>query len=87
MFRHFEQVQNAKESRLARQFRSNVWKPYRFNRIDLNLAFLHTVPHAYSDAGTRPDSHTTSDFSPTYSLAKSFSERHEQSLRKYVTVG
>jgi hypothetical protein len=77
VFRDFEQVQNAKESRLARQFRSNIWKPYRLNRIDLNLAFLHTVPHAYSNVGTRPDSHAASDFSATNSLAKSFSERHE----------
>jgi len=87
VFRDFEQVQNAKESRLARQFRSNIWKPYRLNRIDLNLAFLHTVSRTYSDAGTRPDSHTASDFSATYSLAKSFSERHDESLRKYLTVG
>jgi hypothetical protein len=46
------------------------------DRIYLNLAFIHTVPHAYSDPGTCPDSHTASDFSATYSLAKSFSERH-----------
>jgi hypothetical protein len=46
------------------------------NRIDLNLAFLHTVPRAYSDVGTRPDSHRAGDFSAT-SLAKSFGERHE----------
>jgi hypothetical protein len=84
MFRDLEQVQNAKESRLARQFRSNIWKPYRFNRIDLNLAFLHTISRAYSDAGTHPDSHTASDFSAAYSLAKSFRERHEESLRPTV---
>jgi hypothetical protein len=77
VFRDFEQVQNAEESGLAREFRSNIWEPYRFNRIDLNLAFLHKVARAYSDAGPRPDSHTASDFSATYSLAKSFSERHE----------
>ena len=47
MFRDLEQVQNAKESRLARQFRSNIRKPYWLDRIDLNLAFLHTVPRAY----------------------------------------
>ena len=76
MFRDLEQVQNAKESRLARQFRSNIWKPYRLNRIDFNLAFLHTVSRAHSDAGTHPDAHAASDFSPPYSLAKSFSECH-----------
>ena len=81
MFRDLEQVQNAKESRLARQFRSNIWKPYRLNRIDLNLAFLHTVSRAYSDAGTHPDAHAASDFSATYALAKPFSERHKESLR------
>jgi hypothetical protein len=58
MFRDLEQVQNAKESRLARQFRSNIWESYWLNRIDLTLAFLHTVSCADSDVGTRPDSHT-----------------------------
>jgi len=87
VFCDVEQVQNAKESRLARQFTSDIWKPYRLNRIDLNLAFLHAVPRTYSDVGTRPDSHTASDFSVAYSLAKSFSERHDESLRKYFTVG
>jgi hypothetical protein len=84
MFRDLEQVQNAKESRLARQFRSNVWESDWLNRIDLNLAFLHTVSRADSDVGTRPDSHTAGDFSATYALAKSFSERHEESLRPMV---
>src|SRR5271169_497061 len=87
MFRDLEQVQNAKESRLARQFRSNIWEPYWLDRIDLNLAFLHTVPRAYSDPGTHPDSHTASDFSATYALAKSFSEGHEESLRPMVECG
>ena len=81
MFRDLEQVKDAKESRLARQFRSNIWKPYWFDRIDLNLTFFHTVPRAYSYVGTDPDSHTASDFSTTYSLTKAFSERHEQSVR------
>jgi len=86
MFCDLEQVQNAKESRLARQLRSDIWKPYRLNRIDLNLAFLHTVSRAYFDAGTHPDSHTASDFSAAYPLAKSFSERHEESLRRTGAV-
>jgi hypothetical protein len=81
MFRHLEQVQHAKESRLARQFRRNIGKPYGLNRIHLDLAFLHTVSRTYSDAGTKPESHTASDFSATYSLAKSFGERHKESLR------
>src|SRR4029077_6652723 len=81
MFRDLEQVQNAKESRLARQLRSNIRKPYRFNRIDFNLAFLHTVSPAHSDTGAHPDPHTTSNLPAPYPLAKSFSERHKQSLR------
>jgi hypothetical protein len=81
MFRDLEQVQNAKESRLARQFRSNIWKPYWLNRIDFNLAFLHTVSRAYSDAGMHPDAHTASDLSAPYPLAKPLSEHHEESLR------
>src|SRR5579872_1130595 len=81
MFRDLEQVQNAKESRLARQLRSNIWKPDRFNRIDFNLAFLHTVSSAHAHARMHPNPHTASDLAATYSLAKSLSEHHEESLR------
>jgi hypothetical protein len=84
MLRDLKQVQNAKKSRLPRQFRSNIWESYRLNRIDFNLAFLHTVSHAYSDARTHPDAHTARDLSPPYSLAKSFSEHHKASLRLTV---
>jgi hypothetical protein len=87
VFRDLKQVQNAKESRLACQFRSNIWKSYWLDRIDLNLAFLHTIPRTYSDLETAPDSHTASDFSATYSLAKPFSERHEESLRPMLECG
>jgi hypothetical protein len=34
VFRDFEQVQNAEESRLTRQFRSNIGKPCRLNRLE-----------------------------------------------------
>lgn len=84
MFRHLQQVQNAKESRLARQFRSNIRKPDRFNRIDFNRTFLHAVSRAHSNAGTHPDSHAASDFPAPYSLAKPPSEHHEDSLRPTV---
>ena len=84
MFRHLKQVQNAKESRFARQFRRNIRKPDRFNRIDFNRAFLYTVSCAYSDARTHPDSHTASNFSAPYPLAKPLSEHHEESLRPTV---
>jgi hypothetical protein len=87
VFRDFEQVQNAEESRLARQFRSNIRKSYRLNRIDLNLAFFHRVARADCDVGTRPDSYAASDFSAAHSLAKPLRERHEQSLRKGCTFG
>src|SRR5580658_2441920 len=81
MFRHLQQVQNAKESRFSRQLSSNIRKPYRFNRIDFNLAFLHAVSRAHSDARTHPNPHTASDFPASYTLAKPFSEHHEESLR------
>jgi hypothetical protein len=34
-----------------------------------------------------PDPHAASDFAATYSLAKSFSEHHHESLRKYLALG
>ena|SRR6266550_3415460 len=44
MFCDLEQVQNAKESRLARQLRSDIWKPYRLNRIDSPSYIRYRAP-------------------------------------------
>ena len=51
-----------------------------FDRVHLDLAFLHTVTSAYSDVGTHPDSHSAGDFPAAYSIAKPFRERHGHNL-------
>jgi len=86
VFRNLEQVQNTEEPRLARQLPCNIWKPDRFNRIYLDFSFLHAVSRTDPDVGARPDSDTASNFPATYSLAKSFGEGHETSLKADISV-
>jgi len=71
-----EQIDQAQESRLARQLRCNIWKPDRLDRIHLDLAFFQAVPAADSDMGTRPDTHTASDLPAANSVPKPLGERH-----------
>jgi hypothetical protein len=85
MFRDLEKVQDTRESRLTRQLRSNIRKPYQLDRVHLDLAFLHAVTPSYFDVGTYPNSDTASDFSAAYSLAKSFAEHHDESLLSRAT--
>jgi len=47
MLRNLEQIQYAKESRFTCQFWSNVRKSNRFDRIHLDLAFLHPISAAH----------------------------------------
>src|SRR5690242_14612182 len=84
VFCDLEQIQNAKESRLASQFGCNIREADLLNRINLNFAFLHSISPAYVDARTHPDSHAASDFSAAYALAEPFREHHEESLRPWA---
>jgi hypothetical protein len=77
---NLEQIDDAEETRFARQLRSDIRKTEWLDRIHLDLTFLHAVPGAHFDVGTRPYADTASDFSATNSLAKSLGEHHEESL-------
>jgi hypothetical protein len=85
VFRNLEQVQDTEESGLARQLRSNIWKPDRFNRIYLDFSFLDAVSRTHPDMGARPDSDAASNFPATYCLAKSFGEGHEESFEADIS--
>lgn len=79
-----QQIDDAQESRLARQCRGDIRKTDRLNGIHFDLTFFHTVPVAHYDVGAHPDSDTTGDVSPTNSLAKSLGECHEMSVHATV---
>ena len=76
----FEQINQAQESRLARQRRGDIGKTDRRNGIHFDLTFLHTIPVAGDNMGPRPYSDTAGDFSSTNSIAKPLGKRHETSV-------
>src|SRR5580658_7843574 len=80
MLGNLEQIDDAKESRLARQLRSYIRKTDRCDRIHLDLSFFHSIPVAHPDVRTLPYSDAASDFSAANPLAKPLGEHHEESL-------
>jgi len=87
VLRDLKQIQDTQKSRLSRQLWSDIRKTDRLNRIHFDLTFIHTVPGAHSDVGTRPYADTASDFSPANSLAKPLGEHHEESLHSAEAGG
>jgi hypothetical protein len=80
VFGNLEQIDETEETRLARQLWSDVRKANRCDRVHFDLAFVHAVPGAHFNMGSRPYSNTASDFAATNSIAKSLGEHHEKSL-------
>jgi hypothetical protein len=64
-----EQINDSKETRLARQLGSDIGKADGRDRIHLDRAFFHGVAAAYFDMGPGPDSDAASDFSAANSVA------------------
>lgn len=84
VLRNLEQINEAQESRLARQGWGDIRKTDVLNRIHFDLTFFHAVPVAHYDVGAHPYSDTAGDFSSTNSLAKSLGKRHEMSVHSAV---
>jgi hypothetical protein len=78
MFRNFEEVENTEESRCARQRGCNVGKANAFDRIDLNLTFVHGITAANFDVWTLPYSDAARDLATSYPIAEPFCEDHER---------
>src|SRR5215469_10795163 len=79
-FATFQKVEHTKESRLARQLRSNVRESDWFDRIHLDLTLLHPVPVSDYDVRARPDADAAGDVPAPNSFAKPPGEHHAQSL-------
>jgi hypothetical protein len=80
VLRNLKQIDDAKETRLARQLRSDIRKTDGLDRVHLDLTFFHTVAGAHFDVRAHPYSDTARDFSATNALAKPLGEHHEESL-------
>ena len=76
VLRNLEKIQHAKETRRARQRRSDIRETNGLDGIDFDLAVLHRIPPAHFDVGTHPYSHAASDLAATNSFAQPFGENH-----------
>ena len=84
MFRHLEKVADAFKAAGACEIRSDVVEPNRYDRIDFDLAFLHSVPIAYLYAGLMPNANATSDVTRSDTVAQILYEQHAASLERDV---
>src|ERR1035441_10679471 len=80
VLRHFEQIDDSQESRLARQLPSDIRQTDWLDRIHFDLTFFHTIPVADFDVGPHPYSDAASDLSAANSVAQALGEHHEESL-------
>ena len=80
MLRYLEQIQNTQKSRCARQFWSDIRKADRFDRVDLDLAFLHAVSGTHSNVRPHPESDAASNLSAANTLTKPFAKHHDDSF-------
>ena len=78
VFCDFEQIQNAEESGLACQFRSNVGKSEGLDGVDFDGSFFHWVALADGDVGANPKTNRTGNFAAADGFAKTFGEYHEE---------
>jgi len=79
-----EQIDQAQETRLARQLRSDVRKPERLDGIHFDLTFLHPITGAYLDVERLPNSDAAGDLSAPDSVAQTLGEDHEKSLLSWA---
>ena len=76
MFSHLEQIEHAQETRLARQFWSNIGKPDQCDRIDLDLPLSHAITLAFFDVRAHPYSDAAGYFPSNNPIAEAFCENH-----------
>src|ERR1017187_5231012 len=82
VLRHFQQVDDAEEARLARQLRRDIRIADGRDGIDLDFAFFHAVAIAGFHVRALPNAHAAGDFSAANSLAQALGEDHEESLAR-----
>lgn len=76
VFGYFQQVEDAEETRFAREFGSDVGETDGLDRIYFDLALVHAVASACFDAGSLPDAYATGDVSATNAIAEALGKHH-----------
>jgi hypothetical protein len=82
--RDLQQIGEAKETGFSRELWCNLRKLDRFDGINFDLAFVHTVTGADPDARTTPNANAAGNLSPTDPFAKTFGEDH---AKEHTPVG
>src|SRR5262249_19257405 len=80
VLRHLQQVDQPEKSRFASQLRRDIQEADRLDSFDLNLTFLHPIAMSHFYVRTHPNPHAGRNFAAADSLAKTFGERHNESL-------
>lgn len=82
MFRHLEEVSNALKAAGAGEIRSDLVECNRDDRINFDLAFLHSVPLACRNVGPMPYTNAASDRTRSDPVAQILYEQHATSLER-----
>ena len=87
MLRNPEEIQDSEKTRLTCELWRDIGKPNHFDRVDLDLTFLHAISAAYRYVQTHPDSDGSGDLSTANSLAESLGKQHVENLLQRASVG
>jgi hypothetical protein len=79
VFCDFEQIEHAQETRLSRQFRSDIGKPDRGDRLDLYFSVSHTIASPFFDMGPHPNPDAAGYIPPNNSFAEALCEDDQAS--------
>ena len=80
MLGHFQQVEDAEETRGAGQLGSDIREADRLNGVNLDVTAFHRVANSEGDVRMLPEPHATGDFTPADALAQALGEEHAGSL-------
>ena len=80
VFGHLEKVAYSFKAAGAGEIRSDVVEGNRFDRIDFDLAFLHSVALAHRYAGPMPYANAAGDRTRSDTVAQILYEQHDTSL-------
>ena len=84
MFRHLEKVAYSFKAAGACEIRSDIVERHRYDRINFDLAFLHSVPLTCRYAGPMPYANAARDLTRSNTVAQILYEQHATSLGRDI---
>ena len=82
VLRNLEKIDQAEESGLSRQLRSDIQEADRLNGIHFDFAFYHPVSRTDFDVRTCPDSNAARNLPAPNSLSKTLRKNHEDEFTR-----